>query len=135
MTVRWRDAMRPAIVLITLAYTAIACGKLPPPSDDDKAKAAETPAKAAWADKVSLYKTCLAMDRVAEVYWRDLKSAGKEIPAATATPPCANPGPYVAPVTPVASKLEASEAHSPPGLATSPPSTNVPAGQMPKGAK
>ena len=128
--------MRAAIVLITLAYATIACGKLPPPSDDDRAKGAQTAAKAAWDDKVSLYKTCVAMDRVAEVYRRDLKDAGKQIPAPAATAPCTNPGPYVAPVTPVASKpLETSEAHSPPGTAISPPSTNVPAAEVPKGAK
>jgi hypothetical protein len=128
--------MRVATVLIALAYAGIACGKLPPLSDEDKAKAAQTAAKAAWSDKVSLYKTCLAMDRVAEVYRKDLKSEGKQVPAATPTAPCANPGPYVAPVTPVVSKpIEASEAHTTPGLATSPPSTNVPAAEMPKGAK
>ena len=128
--------MRVALVLVTLVYAGLAFGKLPPLSDDDQAKAAQASAKAAWTDKVSLYKTCLAMDRVAEVYRRDLKGAGKQIPSPTATAPCANPGPYVTPVTPVASKpLEASEAHSPAGLATSPPSTNVPAAEMPKGAK
>jgi hypothetical protein len=128
--------MRVVLAVITLAYVGLAWGKLPPLSDDEKAKSAQTAAKAAWNDKVSLYKTCLAMDRVAEVYRRDLKNEGKQIPAATATAPCADPGPYVAPVTPIASKpLEASEAHSPPGLATSPPSTNVPAAEMPKGAK
>ena len=128
--------MRVVLAVITLAYMGLAWGKLPPLSDDDKAKAAQTVAKAAWNDKVSLYKACLAMDRVAEVYRRDLKSQGKQIPVTTPTAPCADPGPYVAPVTPVASKpLEASEAHSPPGLATSPPSTNEPAAEMPKGAK
>jgi hypothetical protein len=128
--------MRAAVVLITVVYAGLACAKLPPLSDEDKAKAAQTAAKAAWDDKVSLYKTCLAMDRVAEAYRRDLKDAGKQIPAPAATVPCANPGPYVAPVTPVASKpLEASEAHSPPGTATSPPSTNIPAAEMTKGTK
>ena len=128
--------MRAAMVLFTLAYAGIACGKLPPLSDEDKAKAAQTAAKAAWADKVSLYKTCLAMDRVAAAYRGSLKAAGKEIPTPTATAPCTDPGPYVAVGTPVTSKpLEASEAHSPPGSATSPPSTNVPAAELPKGTK
>jgi hypothetical protein len=49
--------MRAAIVLITVAYAGFACGKLPTMSDEDKAKAAQTAAKAAWDDKVSLYKT------------------------------------------------------------------------------
>jgi hypothetical protein len=128
--------MRATIVLIMFAYAGFACGKLPPQPDAAKAQAAETAAKAAWNDKVSLYKTCQAMDRTADAYRRNLKAAGKDIPAPTATAPCADPGAYVAPVTPVESKpLEASGAHSPPGTATSPPSTNIPAAEMPKATK
>ena len=131
-----RALMRATVVLITIAYAGFACGKLPPQPDAAKAQAAETAAKAAWNDKVSLYKTCLAMDRTADAYRRNLKAAGKDIPTTTATAPCADPGPYVAPVTPVESKpLEASGAHSPPGTATSPPSTNTPAAEMPKATK
>jgi len=45
---------------------------------------------------------------------------------AAALPPCADPGPFA--YTPVADKpLEAAGAHSPPGMAISPPSTNSPA--------
>jgi hypothetical protein len=121
------------IVLITVAYAGFACGKLPPQSDAARAQAMQAAAKAAWDDKVSLYKTCRAMDRAADAYRRDLKVAGKDIPTPAATAPCTDPGPYVAPVTPVASKpLEASEAHSSPGTATSPPSTNTPAAEKPK---
>ena len=46
--------MRAIIVLITMAYAGFACGKLPPQPDAAKAQAAETAAKAAWNDKVSL---------------------------------------------------------------------------------
>ena len=47
------------------------------------------------------------------------------------TPACADPGPYVAQVTPAASKpLEASGAHSPPGMATSPPSNKATSAEM-----
>ena len=128
--------MRTTIVLMTVAYAGLAYGKLPPQPDAAKAQAAETAAKAAWNDKVSVYKTCLSMVRAADAYRRDLKAARKDIPTPTATPPCADPGPYVAPVTPVESKpLEASGAHSPPGTATSPPSTNTPAAEMPKATK
>jgi hypothetical protein len=46
-------------------------------------------------------------------------------------PGCTDPGPYVSTVTPAASKpLEAAGAHSPPGTATSPPSTNAPSAQI-----
>jgi hypothetical protein len=128
--------MRTTIALILVAAAGLAYGKLPPQSDAAKAQAAQTAAKAAWDDKVSLYKTCRAMDRAAEAYRRDLKAASKDIPTPVATAPCTDPGAYVAPVTPVESKpLEASEAHSPPGAAASPPSTNTPAAEMPKSTK
>jgi hypothetical protein len=128
--------MRVIVVLITMGYAGFVCSKLPPPSDAAKAQAAQTAAKAAWDDKVGQYKTCRAMDRVAEVYRRDLKAEGKDLPPPAATAPCADPGPYVAPVTPADSKpLEASGAHSPPGTATSPPSTNTPAAEASKAAK
>ena len=124
------------IVLITVAYAGFACGKLPPQSDAAKAQAVQTAAKAAWDDKKSLYKTRRAQDRAAAVYRSNLKAAAKSIPTPTATAPCADPGPYVAPVTPVESKpLEASEAHSPAGTAASPPSTNTQAAEMPKATK
>jgi hypothetical protein len=125
--------MRTIVVLITMAYAGFVCAKLPPPSDAAKAQAAQTAAKAAWDDKVGQYKTCRAMDRVAEVYRREQKAQGKDIPTLAATAPCADPGSYVTPVTPADSKpLEASGAHSPPGTATSPPSTNVPAAEANK---
>src|SRR2546423_3766061 len=123
--------MRAILVLIAVVHVGFAYGKLPPPTDAAKAQAAQAAAKAAWDDKVTQYKTCLAKDRAVEVYRKDHKAAGKDIPAPIETAPCADPGPYVAPVTPVASKpLEASEAHSPAGTATSPPSTNLPAAEM-----
>jgi hypothetical protein len=121
-----------AILLLT-AFCGTSLAKLPPPTDDAKAKAAEAASKAAWTDKVGAYKTCQAMDRVAEAYHRSAKSGGKEAAAPVPTPACVDPGPYVSQVTPVANKpLEASGAHSPAGNATSPPSTNTPAAAMPK---
>jgi hypothetical protein len=48
------------------AISGPAFAKLPPPSDEAKAKAAETAAKAAWTDKVGLYQLCKSMDLVAE---------------------------------------------------------------------
>jgi hypothetical protein len=108
--------------------------KLPPPSDEAKAKAAEAAAKSGWSAKVDAYKLCQAMDRVADNYRKHAKAAGKEASAPAANGACVDPGPFA--TTPVAAKpLEASGAHSPPGNATSPPSTNTPDAQMPKGAK
>ena len=116
------------IVAASIALPVVA--KLPALSDEAKAKAAETAAKAAWTDKVGLYQLCKSMDRVAEGYRKSQTAANKEVPGATAAP-CVDPGPYASPVTPAASKpLEASGAHSPPGNAVSPPSTNTPAAQL-----
>jgi hypothetical protein len=117
-----------AACAVTLTAFYLPCAaKLPAPSDATKAQAAEAASKTAWNDKVGLYKTCLAMDRVAATYRADLKREGKEAPPPNPTPACSDPGPYT-PTTPKSSKpLEASEAHSPPGAAVSPPSTNVPA--------
>ena len=128
--------VRFVVTAAIFVWAGFAAGKLPPLSEEVKSQAAQTLAKAAWSDKVSLYQTCKAMDRTAEAYRNNLKTAGKDAPNPTATAPCADPGPYAAPSapTPVTSKpLEASEAHSPPGTATSPPSTTVPAAEMPKG--
>ena|SRR5258706_10527167 len=51
-------------------------------------------------------------------------------PPPMSTPPCVDPGQFAP--TPVAAKpLEASGAHSPPGTATSPPSTNDHAADLP----
>lgn len=120
--------------LIAVALCGSALAKLPPLGDDAKAKAAEAAAKADWTNKVGLYHMCVTMDRVADGYRKGAKSAGKE--AAPATAPCVDPGPYTAAVTPAASKpLEASGAHSPPGLAVSPPSTNATSAQISGGAK
>jgi hypothetical protein len=136
--------MRPvhcaALLSVVLALPVLA--KLPAPSDDAKAAAADAAAKAAWADKVGAYKLCLSQDRVAAEYRKSGKApapaaaqtaapASGAAPAPVTIPACADPGPYVAAVTPAASKpLEASGAHSPPGTATSPPSTNATSAQI-----
>ena len=126
--------MRPvhcaALLSAVLALPVLA--KLPPASDEAKAAAAETAAKAAWADKVGAYKLCLSQDRVADGYRKSGKAAAASggAPAPVATTACTDPGPYVA-TTPAASKpLEAAGAHSPPGTATSPPSTNATSAQI-----
>jgi len=121
----------PNLIAIALgASCAATLAKLPPPSDDAKAKAAEAAAKSAWSGKVEAYHMCQVMDRVADAYRKTAKSSGKDAPAPVATPACTDPGPFTAP-TPAAQKpLEASGAHSPAGNATSPPSVNATSSQM-----
>jgi len=123
--------MRIAIAMMTALSTGYAFATLPPPTEAAAAQAAEAKAKSAWSDKVALYQLCLAQDRTVEAYRRSGKTNSAPAGAAMPVAPCANPGPYVSQITPVTSKpLEASGAHSPPGTATSPPSTNATAAEI-----
>lgn len=129
--------MRLAAALLAAIFVTPVSAKLPPPTDENKAKAAEAAAKAAWTDKVGVYQLCLAMDRTADAYRKNAKTAGKPVPDSIATPPCANPGTYVSPPpAPIAAKpLEAAGAHSPPETRVSPPSTKATAAEIAGGAK
>jgi hypothetical protein len=83
----------PLLVAIALcASTALA--KLPAPSDEAKAKAAEAAAKTAHAGKVDSFKLCQAMDRVAATHLAQTRKAGKTVEP-TATPRCEDPGAFV----------------------------------------
>ena len=123
-----RFALPTLIISACIAGPAIA--KLPPPSDEAKAKAAETAAKTAWTDKVGGYQLCQAMNRTADRYRLSEKAAGKEAPAAVETPACADPGAFVAPAAVPAPPLEAAGAHSPATMATSPPSSKATAAEL-----
>jgi hypothetical protein len=92
-----------ALLLAALVGTAVA--KLPAPSEEAKAKAAEAAAKTAHAGKVDAYKLCLSMDKVAADYHAKAKAAGKEVKPPTETPACADPGAFV---------------YTPPGAASAP---------------
>lgn len=82
--------------------------KLPAPSDEAKAKAAEAAAKAAHGGKVEGYKLCKSMDAAAAVYFANAKKSGKDVKPATATPACVEPGPFVyAPAAPAAPAMAA----------------------------
>ncbi|MEY2872752.1 MAG: hypothetical protein RLZZ373_123 [Pseudomonadota bacterium] len=92
-----------ALLLVALVGSAVA--KLPAPSDEAKAKAAEATAKTAHAGKVDAYKLCLSIDKVAADYHARAKAAGKEVRPAAETPACADPGAFV---------------HAPPAAASAP---------------
>jgi hypothetical protein len=81
--------------------------KLPPLSDDAKAKGAEAAAKAAHGDKLASFQLCKAMDRVAALYLGEVKKAGKDVKP-TATPACADPGAFA--YTPPDTKTPAAQA-------------------------
>jgi hypothetical protein len=82
--------------------TTAALAKLPALSDEAKAKAAEAAAKTAWNGKVDGFLLCKSQDKAAAHYYKTAKSTK---PAA-ATPPCADPGPFVYPL-PVAAATAA----------------------------
>ncbi len=113
------------------SFVISVAAKLPPPSDEAKAKAAETAAKTAWTDKVSSFQLCKAMNKAAANYQAAMKQAGKTAAAPVDTPACADPGPYVSPAA-SAPPIEAAGAHSPPKTANAPPSSMTPAAATPK---
>lgn len=123
------------VASLLLSASAMAMAKLPALSDEAKAKAAEAAAKTAWAGKVDGYALCKSQDKTAAAYYKSAKTSGKPTTPAVATPPCADPGPFVytpvvAATAPGAKPLEAAGAHSPATTAGSPPSTKVPAAAM-----
>jgi hypothetical protein len=118
--------MRISALLIAILLCPPAFAKLPPPSEEETAKAAETTAKAAWSNKLAQYQLCLAMDRTAAAYRKSTRAAGNAVPVPVATPPCADPGPYTGSAAVDAARpREAAAAHSPPETAVLPPSTEA----------
>lgn len=124
--------IRPNLKPIAATFAALLLGgaslaKLPPLSEDAKAKAAETAAKTAWGDKLASFQLCKAQDRSAANYQASAKQAGKEVKPPSAMPLCTDPGPYVpvasaAPAASGVNPLEAAGAHSPTATAAAPPS-------------
>lgn len=122
--------MNKVVYLLLLAgLSGAAFAKLPALSDEAKAKAAETAAKAAWAGKVDSFQLCKSQDQVAAKYYKAATASGKPTKPASTTPTCADPGAFVyvaaapaaAPVAP-AKAIEAAGAHSPTATAAAPPS-------------
>ena len=92
--------MKKTVLLFAgLALSAVVHANNPPApalTDEAKAKAAElAKARTAHTAKVQAYQVCLAMDRAAANYRKNVANAKPPTP----TPPCANPGPFVAPAT------------------------------------
>ena len=78
-------------VLSALAIGFSAAAKLPAPSEEAKAKAAEAAAKTAHGNKVADFQLCKSREKVAAHYY---KTNGKGKAAPTATPACVDPGAY-----------------------------------------
>lgn len=116
--------MKRILIALLAAVALPALAKLPAPSDEAKAKAAEAAAKTAWSNKVANYQLCKSMDKVAAAYQAQARKEGKAVKPAASTDVCADPGAFVYTPPP---PLEAAGAHSPAATAVAPPSTNTPA--------
>lgn len=105
-----------AVMSSMLATAALA--KLPPLSDEAKAKAAEAAAKTAHGNKVADFQLCRSMEKVAARYQAEAGKAGKPVNKPTETPACADPGPFVPPGA--ASAAAAAAPAAKPGAAPAP---------------
>ena len=85
-----------ATVVMASLLSVSAMAKLPAPSDEAKAKAAEAAAKTAHGNKVADFQLCKSREKVAAHYYKTAKASGKPTNPPVATPACVDPGPYVA---------------------------------------
>ena len=113
-----------ATLVLASLFSVSAMAKLPAPSDEAKAKAAEAAAKTAHGNKVADFQLCKSREKVAAHYYKTAKASGKPTNPPVATPACADPGPYVAaaPAAPaaVASAPAAGAKPASPGAAPAP---------------
>ncbi len=79
------------LVMSALAISFAATAKLPAPSEEAKAKAAEAAAKTAHGNKVADFQLCKSREKAAAHYY---KTNGKGKASPTATPACVDPGAY-----------------------------------------
>ena len=109
-----------------------ALAKLPPPSDEAKAKAAEAAAKTAHNGKVDNYKLCKSMDAVAARYAAEQRKAGKAVKPTAGLAACADPGPFVyTPAAPAGATVAAAAPAAKPGVAA-PAAAAAPTAPAPK---
>ena len=85
-----------ATLVLASLFSVSAMAKLPAPSDEAKAKAAEAAAKTAHGNKVADFQLCKSREKVAAHYYKTAKASGKPTNPPVATPPCADPGAFVA---------------------------------------
>ena len=114
-----------ATLVLASLFSVSAMAKLPAPSDEAKAKAAEAAAKTAHGNKVADFQLCKSREKVAAHYYKTAKASGKPTSAPVATPACADPGPCVAaaPAAPAAVAAAPAAAAKPaaPGAAPAAP--------------
>ncbi|HNB78973.1 MAG TPA: hypothetical protein PLT94_10610 [Rhodocyclaceae bacterium] len=87
-----RAAGMGTVVLLAVCST-LAFAKLPPPTDEQKAKAEESKAKAAETAKRDAELLGKAQDRVAERYIHQMKAKGIDVKPTPIAPPAPAPAP------------------------------------------
>ena len=111
-----------ATLVLASLFSVSAMAKLPAPSDEAKAKAAEAAAKTAHGNKVADFQLCKSREKVAAHYYKTAKASGKPTNPPVATPPCADPGAFVAAAPAAPAAVAAAPAAKPaaPGAAPAP---------------
>lgn len=90
--------MRGMLLAVSVAVLAgAASAKLPPPSDEAKAKGEEAKVKAAEAAKKGAEDLTKSQDQVAAHYIKNMKAKGVTVKPTPIPPPAAAPGPAAAP--------------------------------------
>jgi hypothetical protein len=110
-----------ACLLLVSCFSASVMAKLPAPSDEAKAKAAEAAAKTAHGDKIAAFQLCKSREKVAAHYYKTAKASGKQTTPPVATPACVDPGPYVAAAPGAPAVAAASAAPAKPGTSPAAP--------------
>jgi hypothetical protein len=116
---------RIALLVAAALCSGTALAKLPPLSDEAKAKAAEAAARTAHGNKVADFQLCKSMNKTAAFYYEQAKKANKDVKAPTATPDCTDPGTFVYP--PPAAGAAPAAAPAPPAAAAPAPKPAAPA--------
>jgi hypothetical protein len=120
-----------ATLVLASLFSASAMAKLPALSDEAKAKAAEAAAKTAHGNKVADFQLCKSREKVAAHYYKTAKASGKQTTPPVATPPCADPGPFVAaapaPAAPAPAVAAAPAAGAKPAAPAAAPAAAAPA--------
>ncbi len=116
-----------ATVVLASLFSVSAMAKLPALSDEAKAKAAEAAAKTAHGNKVADFQLCKSREKVAAHYYKTAKASGKQTTPPVATPPCADPGPFVAAAPAAPTAVAAAPGAKPVAPAAAPAAATAPA--------
>lgn len=112
------------LALSALLMAGSVLAKLPAPSEEAKAKAAEAAAKTAHGNKIADFQLCNSREKTAAHYY---KTNGKGKAAPTATPACVDPGAYKPAELTAAAPAAAPAAGAAPAAASAAKPTTAPA--------